>query len=854
MKLLNKQTFAAIAIVLMLLMTASIAVMPAADAHTPAWTIPTFAYLEVTPNPIGVNQTGFIIMWIDKVPPTAGGIGGYRWQNYKLTITKPDGTTQVLGPYMSDATSSAFITFTPDQLGEYDFLFEMPQQNASANHPVTGIPPDPSLLFYGALDYVNDTYLASSATYTLTVQEEPVAVPPTYPLPTEYWTRPIEAQNTAWVQIASNYLRGGANPDRIQPNGIAPNSPHILWAKPYADGGIVGGSYDVDVSYYSGLSYEGRFGNPIILYGRLYYDTPLSDSATAGPYTCVDLRTGQTLWTNDAISPTFGQLYLYESFNQHGVIGDGYLWQVSGTTWMAYDPRTGRNIFNMTNVPSGYGPGFLGGYGSGALGPSGEIVIYNLNVAGNWIALWNSSAHPLGPLVLTAGNGTNAFQYRPVGKSANMSTAYTWNATITNLPSGMTNLTTGSNIIRAIPGDLAIGSIPAASFLSFGTPNPYIVWAISLKKGQEGRLLWLQSYAAPSGNITRSIQSVDPESRVFTMVDKETMQWSAYDLDSGDHLWGPTGTFRDFQYYGIVSHPPAPAYNAYGNVYVGGYGGEIVAFDARTGAEVWRYNNTFSGTETPWGYYPLYISAIADGKIYAYTGEHSPNAPPYKGARVRCINATTGEEIWTLLSWQAIGSFGEEAVPVADGYIAYLNVYDMQIYTIGKGPSATTVTAPMAAVEVGQKFTITGTVTDQSAGAKGTAAIADESMGPWMEYLYMQKPMPADAKGVTVKLTAIDSNNNLIEIGEATSDTKGNFGFTWTPEVPGLYQIIATFAGSESYFSSYATTYLSSVEAPIPSPTPEPISLPPTEMYIGVGTGLIIVAIAIVGLVLFRKH
>ena len=45
---------------------------------------------------------------------------------------------------------------------------------------------------------------------------------------------------------------------------------------------------------------------------------------------------------------------------------------------------------------------------------------------------------------------------------------------------------------------------------------------------------------------------------------------------------------------------------------------------------------------------------------------------------------------------------------VADGYLVYLNLYDMQIYCIGKGPSATTVEAPMTAITAGDSVVIRG--------------------------------------------------------------------------------------------------------------------------------------------------
>jgi hypothetical protein len=75
----------------------------------------------------------------------------------------------------------------------------------------------------------------------------------------------------------------------------------------------------------------------------------------------------------------------------------------------------------------------------------------------------------------------------------------------------------------------------------------------------------------------------------------------------------------------------------------------------------------------------------------------------------------------------------------------------------------------------------------------------------------------------------------------------GNYGFPYTPEVPGTYQIIATFTGSSSYYGSTATTYLTIGEAPT-TPTEQPaVALPPTEMYFAISTIAIIAAIAVIG-------
>jgi hypothetical protein len=76
------------------------------------------------------------------------------------------------------------------------------------------------------------------------------------------------------------------------------------------------------------------------------------------------------------------------------------------------------------------------------------------------------------------------------------------------------------------------------------------------------------------------------------------------------------------------------------------------------------------------------------------------------------------------------------------------------------------------------------------------------------------------------------------------------FSFTWTPDITGDYTVIATFAGSESYYSSAAeTSFYANAPAPTASPYPQ-ITLPPTDMYIAGATTAMIVAIAIVGVVI----
>jgi outer membrane protein assembly factor BamB len=105
---------------------------------------------------------------------------------------------------------------------------------------------------------------------------------------------------------------------------------------------------------------------------------------------------------------------------------------------------------------------------------------------------------------------------------------------------------------------------------------------------------------------------------------------------------------------------------------------------------------------TPYGYYPVFISAIADGKVYTESTEHSPNSPLYQGEKLRCINATTGAEIWTVSNFANQMHGGN--IAIASGYLLTDNTYDQQIDSFGQGPSQLTVTAPQASIELGRSL------------------------------------------------------------------------------------------------------------------------------------------------------
>jgi hypothetical protein len=294
---------------------------------------------------------------------------------------------------------------------------------------------------------------------------------------------------------------------------------------------------------------------------------------------------------------------------------------------------------------------------------------------------------------------------------------------------------------------------------------------------------------------------------------------------------------------------------ANGRYIVGAESGVIQAYNVTTGALLWKYEVKDLFHENPVGVnWPLRAptAIIADGKIYGGYGEHSPNQPLPRGAPFFCLNESTGESIWQ--QFMVVSSYSYTPA-IGDSIIATLNSYDNQIYTIGKGPSTITVQAPLSSNEIGKSLVIQGSVMDNSPGVKqaglelrfpnGVPVASDASMSEWMRYVYMQFAKPSNATGVEVSIDVIDSNGNYRNIGTTTSDSSGDFSFAWKPDISGKYTVIATFAGSKSYYPSYDQTAFV-VDDPAPTSSPYPVTvLPPTEMYIIAGVAAIIVAIAV---------
>ncbi len=208
------------------------------------------------------------------------------------------------------------------------------------------------------------------------------------------------------------------------------------------------------------------------------------------------------------------------------------------------------------------------------------------------------------------------------------------------------------------------------------------------------------------------------------------------------------------------------------------------------------------------------------------------------------------------------------SLAIADGYATFFNGYDNQVYSVGRGPSALTVEAPKTSVELGKSLIISGTVTDISAGTQqdeqsvnfphGVPVSSDASMREWMGYVYQDQPLPSNFTGVEVTIDVLDSNGNYRNIGAVNTDATGMYTMPWKPDIPGAYTVVATFHGTNGYWPSYSETSFVVDSASTPAPTAPPVTgfATTSDLMIAIAAGVIaiIIAVAVVGLLILRKH
>jgi hypothetical protein len=75
----------------LLTISAMFVALPIVSAADPPLEVPTWAFIALRNDIIGVGQQALIVFWPNCYPPTASGAYGDRW-TWNIEITKPDGT------------------------------------------------------------------------------------------------------------------------------------------------------------------------------------------------------------------------------------------------------------------------------------------------------------------------------------------------------------------------------------------------------------------------------------------------------------------------------------------------------------------------------------------------------------------------------------------------------------------------------------------------------------------------------------------------------------------------------------------------------------------------------------------
>ncbi len=348
----------------------------------------------------------------------------------------------------------------------------------------------------------------------------------------------------------------------------------------------------------------------------------------------------------------------------------------------------------------------------------------------------------------------------------------------------------------------------------YGVTN-YSPW-VSCANASTGALIW--NYTG-TGNAKDTFYPapVVADGLVFLSTDTETAGITANDLivlnaTTGQFVWK----------YCTGGAGLSCVTVAYGRAYLAGAIGDasVYCLNDSNGRLLWNY--TAPGEED------YYNCQIANGAIYldcsAYPITGFPAEGTYPGYSV-CVNATTGKEIWRYAEPTSC-----TCVWVSDGNFYTNGAFDY-VYCLGPGPTTTTLTPSTLDTTVGNAVVISGSVTDESPFSQQNPAL--------------QSPC---VSGVPVVLSYVDSNGDWTDFGTTTTNSAGQFTYSFTPTSAGAYKIVARFEGNNAYYWSSAQTNAIQVNPAAPSPTPPPASL--ADMYLLPATIAIIIAIIVVGAVL----
>ncbi len=785
---------------------------PLPPGVTPSETIDVVAYLSFRPSPVGINQWILINIWV--TPPLNEE---RNHQNYTVIITDPDQNEDVISGIKSyDADATAWFEWPVDQVGTWTLQFIFEGEYYPAGSYLDGEVVAPGTPGSNALEsaYYNP---ASTAKQELIVQDEQVLSWPPAEIPNDYWTRPAHLENREWWPILGNFppwgiVGGGAYwPDETSrfisnydfiPYVQAPESSHVVWKRLGGIAGIIGGS----VGQYGNLDSP---GSPSVIYaGRCYqtYDKP-GVGSVAG---CYDLRTGEIYYeipvaeggvTPNVISYARGTAVAVPGATETNTYQATLMY--IGNRLQKIDAFTGEVLLDVPGMSRAtIGGGFDQNIGAFHNDP---YVLSSQNLG--------SFFNPDYRLInwTTAGN-TDNFTERVV---SNVSVG--WSLPI--WPGGVLGYTGTVYDFEANVNVWMVGVATPA------TGHYYKTWMKGFDLST-GAMLWNITF--PETRYSTSCLVAD-HGKVALVVENGWIM--CFNSRTGQFLWKSERMEYPWAQPGFGAYAIE---SAYGMIFWQTYGG-VYAFDWDDGSIEWVYKDYNVPFETPYQDYNSFNSGawVADGKLYTVNSEHTTTWPRARGWKIHCIDAFTGEGIWNLTGGMSPGA-------IADGYLVASNSDDGYTYCFGRGKSETTVTSPKTSVPLGTALMVEGKVLDMSPAQPGTPCVSKESMTTQMNYLHMQLPIDGiwhneTITGVPVTLTAIHEDGTVADLGTTTTNGYyGTFGKAWTPTEEGTYEIIASFAGDDSYGSSASSTFVIVGPAPTPAepetePPTEPPTTPPTE-------------------------
>lgn len=614
---------------------------------------------------------------------------------------------------------------------------------------------------------------------------------------------PAEYPILAWEQNGgspwlSNYYN--ASSSSYNPYSPGPNTSHMLWIRQVTFGGVVGGAETRSLTAH-------EFGrSPIVFGGIVFYGTGQQRASAsaiealpgAGQIVALDLYTGEELYS---------------------VLLPGNASDIRGYTAV---PDTSPSTYTRRYTV------YLGAYG-------GAYAIDAWTGSTLWHYVWNTSI------------GTTVSYYNHM--------LYLGGGHMTNSPT--------REWTRAYSaGDEARYLSP----VSFETP----VWETETGIGR-----FIVDGAGLSSN--RAVNATTGEIIWEANADFQGSGWTgagygkifqggidgnmyAFDATDGHQVWKSEVNAGIWGYGGTV---------AYGKVYQGSYAGKFFCWDAETGNVDWEFDlNDYQASlglsvpeiyQSDFGGWPFHNAPCsADGKVYALTGQHSPESERTGGHKVLAFDGETGDVLWTFPAQS-----GQQPLAISEGVLFVPDGNANRLLAFSKGPTAIELTVPQGRINLGDYTWINGRLTDQSPAQKDTPVVAKESMDVWMAYLHGGGPEPAsdDIKGVPVKLQAVSSDGTVTDIGVTTTNSNGDFSYKWIPTTEDNYKIRASFAGDESYYESNSTTNLAVGQTVASSSMSSPSSgvfeqsssaftVPEVAIVIAVAVAVLI---GVVNLVVLRK-